>query len=96
MMAVFMIIFGVFALYSAFTGKGPAFKNDYPKAMKEEADKMLRQFCWIFGPLALVFGVLDYMGYEWVYFVEIGTILPGVIVYVVLFRKRFKQYLKKK
>lgn len=96
MMAAFMAICGALALYSAFTGKGPAFKNDYPKGMKEEADKMMRKFCWIFGPIALVTGVLDYMGYSWAYWVSLATILPGVIVYIVLFRKRFKNYLKKR
>lgn len=96
MMSAFMAIIGIFALYSAFTGKGPAFKNDYPKGMKEEANKMLRSFCWIFGPVALITGVLDYMGYSWAYWVSVGTIMPGIVVYVVLFRKRFKSYLKKK
>lgn len=91
-----MAIFGAFAVYSAFTGKGPAFKNDYPKGMKEEADKMLRMFCWIFGPIALVTGVLDFMGEHWAYWVSLAVILPGIIVYAVLFRRKFKSYLKKR
>ena len=95
MMAIFTIIIGVFALYSAFTGKGPAFKSDHPKEMKEEADKMLRTFCWIVGPVLLVTGVLDYMGYTWAYFISMGVVLPGIVVYMILFRKKFKKYLKK-
>ena len=96
MMSAFMVIIGVFALYSAVTGKGPAYKNDYPKAMQADAAKMLRQFLWIIGPIATVTGVLDYLGYTWAYWVSMATILPLVIVYVILFRKRFGQYLKKK
>jgi len=96
MMAVFMIIVGALALYSAFTGKGPAFNNDYPKAMKEDANKMLRKFCWIIGPIAVATGVLDYLGYSWAYWVSLGTIMPAIIVYLIIFRRRFKDYLKKK
>ncbi len=96
MMAIFMAIAGGFAIYSAITGKGPVYNNDYPKAMKEEANKMLRTFCWIIGPLALVTGILDYMGMTWAYWVSLATILPAIVVYMVIFRKRFKQYLKKK
>lgn len=95
MMAAFMAIIGVFVLYSAITGKGPAFKNDYPKAMKEDADKMMRKFCWIIGPIVTVTGVLDYMGYSWAYWVSLATVMPAIIVYMILFRKRFKKYLKK-
>ncbi len=90
-----MAIIGVFVLYSAITGKGPAFKNDYPKAMKEDADKMMRKFCWIIGPIVTVTGVLDYMGYSWAYWVSLATVMPAIIVYMILFRKRFKKYLKK-
>lgn len=96
MMSVFMIIVGVLALYSAFTGKGPAFNNEYPKAMKEDANKMLRKFCWLIGPVAVVTGVLDYMGYSWAYWISLGTIMPAIIIYVILFRRRFKNHLKKK
>ena len=94
MMSIFSIFIGAFALYSAITGKGPAFKNDYPKAMKAEAEKMLRIACWVAGPIMLVTGILDYMGYQWAFFISMGTILPGIVVYVILFRKKFKQYLK--
>ena len=60
MMAAFMAIVGVFAIYSAITGKGPAFNNDYPKAMKEDANKMLRKFCWYIGPITLVNRITSY------------------------------------
>lgn len=95
MMSIFSIFIGAFALYSAITGKGPAYKNDYPKVMKAEAEKMLRIACWVAGPIMLVTGILDYMGYQWAFFISIGTILPGIVVYMIIFRRKFKQYLKK-
>ena len=95
-MAVFMIIIGVLALYSAFTGKGPAFKNDYPKAMKKDANEMLRKFCWVLGPVVTASGILEYMGMEWAYWAGLAIIAPTLVVYFVMFRKRFKQYLSKK
>lgn len=94
-MSIMMILIGVFALYSAFTGKGPAFKNDYPKAMKEDANEMLRKFCWLVGPVALVSGIFEYMypDLQWINLVSMGIILPAIVVYVIMFRKRFKKYL---
>ncbi len=94
MMTIITIAIGVFALYSAITGKGPAFKNDYPKTMKEDANKMLRMACWIAGPILLVSGVLEYIGFNWAFFISLFTMLPGCILYAVLFRKKFKKYLK--
>ena len=94
MMSIFTILIGAFALYSAVTGRGPAYKNDYPKAMKEDANKMLRQFCWIVAPIMLVTGVLDYLGYTWAFFITLGITIPGIVVYTIMFRKRFKKYLK--
>lgn len=92
-MSIMMIIIGAFALYSAFTGKGPAFKNDYPKAMKEDANEMLRKFCWLVGPVSLITGVLEYMKYDWAYWVGMAIIIPAIVVYMIIFRRRFKKYL---
>ncbi len=83
-------------MYSAITGKGPAYKNDYPKAMKEEANAFLRKFCWYIGPVATITGVLDYLGYTWAYWVSMGVIIPAIVIYVILFRRKFNKYLKKK
>ena len=60
MMSLFMVFIGLFTLYAAFTGKGPVFNNDYPRAMKADATQMLRKFCWYIGPVATVTGGLDY------------------------------------
>ena len=94
MTTYFMIIIGVLALYSAITGKGPAYKNDYPKEMKEEANKMMRIACWIAAPIMIVTGILELQGLRWAYYVSLGTIVPGCIVFVILFRRKFKKYLK--
>lgn len=93
-MSAFTVFIGLLALYSAITGKGPAFRNDYPKAMQADANKMMRKFCWILGPIITVFGVLEYLGYRWAYIVNMSFTLPAVVAYVILFRRRFKQYLK--
>ena len=92
-MSMFMIIIGVFIMYSAITGKGPAYKNDYPEAMQEAHTKMLRTFCWIVGPIVLATGILDYMGYTIVFWITTGVILAAVVVYIILFRRKFKEYL---
>jgi hypothetical protein len=95
MMALFMVLIGLLALYSAIMGKGPAYKNDYPKAMQEDANKLMRMFCWVIGPTAAISGVLEYMGHEWAYWAGLCIIGPAIVVYMVIFRRKFKKYLKK-
>ncbi len=97
-MAGFTILIGLFAIYSAITGKGPAFKNEYPKVMQADAQKMMRIFCAIIGPIVTVFGVLDYMqaqwGTGWAVWVSMGIVLPAIVVYAIMFRRKFGKYLK--
>lgn len=95
MMTIITIAIGGFALFSAITGKGPAFNNDYPKEMKEEANKMLRTACWIAGPIILAAGILEYLGYEWAFYISLFTVLPGTIIFSFIFRRKFKKYLNK-
>jgi hypothetical protein len=96
MMDIFIIIAGVLALWYAIFGKAPGFNTDYPKEIKAEAEKMLRLFCWILGPVAIVTGVLEMLpGLQWVYLVGVCIMLPTIIVYIVLFRKKFGKNLKK-
>jgi len=94
LMAGFSVLIGLFALYSAITGKGPAYKNDYPKAMQADAAKMMRIFCAIIGPVVTTFGVLDYLGYKWAFIVNACITIPAIVVYAIIFRRKFKQYLK--
>ncbi len=111
MMSVFTVLIGLLAFYAAFTGKGPVFKNEYPKAMKADADAMLRKFCWYIGPVATITGGLDYfwasiIGAEAIksapfiwsafpFLLGVVLIIPAIVLYVIQFRKRFKQYLSK-
>lgn len=92
-MAAIMVIGGAMSMYYAITGQGKAFENDYPKSMKEEANSMLRKFLWIIGPIALASGVLELVGYPWGYYVGLA-IIPLIVVYVIMFRSRFKDVLK--
>lgn len=94
MLSGFTIVIGLIALYSAITGKGPAYKNDYPKAIQADANKLMRMFCWVIGPVVTVFGVLDYMGYVWATWVNIGFTISAIVVYMIIFRKRFGKLLK--
>lgn len=95
LMAIVMVIAGAMSFYYAFTGNGKVYENDYPKAMKEEANKFLRLFLWIVAPIALVSGVLELIGYDWAYLIGMA-ILPMIVVYYIIFRRKFKEYLKKK
>jgi hypothetical protein len=96
MMSIFIIIAGVLATWFAIFGKAPGFKNDYPKEMKEDADRLLRNFCWALGPIAIASGILEMIpGLEWTYWVGLAIILPLVIAYIIVFRIKFKKYLKK-
>lgn len=93
-MAGIMAVAGLMALYYAITGKGKVYENDYPKAMKEGANKFMRNFLWIIGPVALVSGGLELLGYAWGFWIGFA-LLPAIVVYYILFRRKFKEYLKK-
>lgn len=92
-----MIAAGVFGIYSALTGKGPAYRNDYPASMQKEANKFLQKFLWILGPVATITGILDFVYRDsmWPYLASVAVILPTIGVYVVLFRRKFKDDLKR-
>lgn len=96
-MSVMMIAIGIFALYSAVTGKGPAYKNSYPASMQEGASKMLQKFLWFIAPVTLISGILDFVYPEsiWPYLGGVIIILPAIVVYVVRFRRKFKEELKR-
>ena len=95
-MTIINFFIGIYVLYYAFKGKGKIYENDYPTAMKEDYAQMLRKFCWIVGIGMIVFSILEYTNKEmsiWVY-LGMGFVLTCVVVFYVLFRIRFKQYLK--
>lgn len=92
-----MIAAGVFGIYSALTGKGPAYRNDYPASMQKEANKLLQKFLWILGPVATITGILDFVYKDsmWPYIASVAVILPTIVVYIVMFRRKFKEDLKR-
>lgn len=96
MMDIFMIIAGVLAVMYAITGHAPGFNTDYPKEMKADAEKMLRKFCWVVGPVVVVASVAEMItNIQIIFWISMAIIVPAIVVYIVLFRKKFKKYLKK-
>lgn len=96
-MIIFNIFIAVYILYYAFKGTGKIYENDYPKEMQEAHTKFLRKFCWITGVGLLVFSILEYInGFNsiWAIF-SIAYVLGCIVVYAVLFRVRFKEYIQK-
>jgi hypothetical protein len=95
--SILMIAVGVFAIYSAITGKGPAFRNDYPASMQKESTKFLQKFLWIIGPVSLITGVLDFVYKDsmWPYLASVIIIVPTIVIYMILFRRKFKEDLKR-
>lgn len=96
-MMIFNIFIAAYLLYYAIKGTGKVYENEYPKAMKEEHAKLLRKFCWITGVGLLVFSILEYIkGFNSVWtIVSIVYVLGCIVVYFILFRVRFKEYLAK-
>lgn len=97
MMGTFTLLIGLFTLYSAIVGKGPAFKSDYPKEMKESHDKLLRKFLWVFSPILIAQGALDLTenNPNWLFAVFFFVLTGLIAVYLVIFYKRYGNVLKK-
>jgi hypothetical protein len=93
-MLFFMLFAAVYLLYYAFRGEGKIYENDYPKAMQEEHRNYMRKFCWIVGIGILVFTALEFFNpnngfFSWL---NIGFVLGAVVVYLIIFRKKFGKY----
>ena len=103
MMRIINLAIGIWATYSAISGKGAVYKNDYPKAIKEEANAFMRKFLWFIGPFMVVttgaLYLLEYLGVssQAVLIFDLASVaivVITVVVYVILFRRRFGKYLK--
>lgn len=97
-MIIFDIFIGVYLLYYAIKGSGKAYENDYPEEMQTEHRRLLRLFCWITGAPLLVLSILEYMSPDkamsiWS-IISIIYILGCVVTYFIIFRIKFKEYLK--
>ncbi len=97
-MILFNIFIAVYLLYYAIKGTGKVYENDYPAEMKEAHAKLLRKFCWIAGVPLLVLSVLEYMSNQGISsiwgIISIVYILGCVVGYFIIFKVRFKEYLR--
>jgi len=96
MFAAISVFAGLYALYAAIKGTGSVYKNEYPPSIKEDAAKLLRIFLWIFGPLLLIQGAMDYIGQKLISGILIGVILGLIVLYLIIFSKRFGDVVYKK
>ena len=96
MFALISVVIGIYSLYAAFTGKGAAYKNDYPASIKAGADKLLRTFLWMFGPILLAQGACDYFGYTTISLILIGVVVGLIAAYLIVFYKRYGKALRGK
>lgn len=97
-MIIFNLVIGVYALYCGITGKGGAYKNDYPEKIKEEANALLRKFLLVAGPILVVSSAIEYFELfgsfsSMVGLIAIGILLVMVVGYIIIFRKRYGKYL---
>ncbi len=101
MMSMFNLLIGLLCAYCAITGKGLAYKNEYPKEVKPEADRMMRILLAVLAPLMLFMGAEDYFSLfpDNVSFVVqmVLTVLVFLLVvaYIVWLRVKFGKILDK-
>jgi di/tricarboxylate transporter len=93
-----MLFAAVYVLYYAIRGKGKIYENDYPKAIQEEHSKFLRKFCWVIGlgilPLTILEFIFEHSSfYPFIEWTNIGFVMICVVVYLIIFRKRFGKYI---
>ena len=101
MMSIFNLLIGALCAYCAITGKGMAYKNEYPKEMKAEADRMMRILLAVLAPLMLFMGAEDYFSLfqdNVSYVVQITLtviVFLLVVAYIVWLRVKFGKILDK-
>jgi len=90
---------GAMCVYYAIRGKGMAYNNHLPQQIKAESDKLLRLFLWILGPVVMAQGYCDVKGitaqYGFLYPLFLGLSVTILVVYFILFRKKFGSALKR-
>lgn len=95
-MTIFNVFIAVYLLYYGIKGTGKLYEGDYPKAMRESHNKLLRKFCLIVGFPMLAMSILEYMyGFMSIWgTLNICYVLGAVVVYFIIFQMRYRQYLK--
>ena len=96
-MMIFNIFIAAYLLYYAIKGTGKVYENEYPKAMQESYMKFMRKFCWITGIGMLILSILEYINKSNSIFtvISIVYVLGCVVLYFILFRVKYKEFLKK-
>ncbi len=97
-MIIFNLVIGIYALYAGITGKGAAYKNDYPKKIQAEANALMRKFLLIAGPIMIAGSAIEYFKVfgdfsSMIGLITIGILLVMVVGYIIIFRRRYGKYL---
>ena len=90
------IAIGTYLLYAGISGKGNVYQNNrLPEEVQGEAKKLLRVITLILGAILFVSGIFEafhLFQQEIVMLVSIGACVIVLIVYYILFRKKFGEY----
>ncbi len=92
------IAIGAYFLYAGITGKGNLYVNNrHPKEIREDAKKLLRVITLILGAILFVSGIFEafnLFSQGIVMLVSISACVIVLIVYFIIFRKKFGEYLR--
>ena len=87
------IAIGAYLLYAGISGKGNVYQNNrLPEEVQGEAKKLLRVITLILGAILFVSGIFEafhLFQQEIVMLASIGACVIVLIVYYILFRKKF-------
>lgn len=90
------IAIGAYLLYAGISGKGNVYQNNrLPDEVQGEAKKLLRVITLILGAILFVSGIFEafhLFQQEIVMLASIGACVIVLIVYYILFRKKFGEY----
>lgn len=90
------IAIGAYLLYAGISGKGNVYQNNrLPDEVQGEAKKLLRVITLILGAILFVSGIFEafhLFKQEIVMLASIGACVIVLIVYYILFRKKFGEY----
>jgi len=93
-MVWFNLIIGAYITYSAITGKGKPYENDYPKEIKENIYKLNRMMYAIAGPVLVISGVLELLKVPFAAWISIVVVLLLIVGYLIIFFTRYGKIIK--
>lgn len=90
------IAIGAYLLYAGISGKGNVYQNNrLPDEVKDDAKKLLRVITLILGAILFVSGIFEafhLFPQDIVMLVSIAACIVVLVVYYILFRKKFGEY----